>query len=114
MDTAIQFDVYRTVGKAVVFGNAGYQFLGSSAEYAMEDGMFASLGLASQASEKTTVGGSVTWRQRTITGGDDAFELMAFAQHQFTPKSRLMLFAMHGFTDASPNLTLGATLGYTF
>lgn len=113
-DESIQVDVLKPGGSITPFAIVGYQFLGSSAAYPMKSGFFATAGLASKISSANTVGLTANWRERTISQGEQAFEAMVFAQHELTPSSHLQVFLMRGFTDASPDNTIGVTLGLAF
>ena len=113
-DTILQMDAYRSGGKITPYGTLGYQFLGRSTNYPMKDGLFATAGVAGQASPATTIGLAANWRQAVFDGGDSSFEGMAFFQRKFSDQSRLWVFVLHGFTDASPNIAIGATLGFSY
>ena len=113
-DESIQADVIKPGGSITPFATLGYQFLGHSTAYPMENGFFATAGFASKVSSENTVGFAANWRARTISQGKQAFEAMVFAQHNLTASSHFQVFFMRGFTDASPDNTLGLTLGLTF
>ena len=114
IDKSIQADFIKIGGSITPFATMGYQFLGDSIAYPMISGFFASAGFASKVSSENTVGLAANWRERTISQGKQAFEAMVFAQHNLSASSHLQVFFMSGFTDASPDSTLGVTLGFTF
>jgi hypothetical protein len=113
-DTYVQADAYKKIGKIVPFGTLGYRFLGSNQTYRLKDGVFASGGIASPVTSTTTVGASLNWRERIVAGGDHATELMAFAMRTLDAQWRVQGYVLKGFTDASPDLGLGAMVGYQF
>lgn len=113
-DYTVQLDVFRTGGKVTPFATFGYQFLGRSAAYPMEDGFFSTIGFAMQASPHAVVGLAGNWREPTITAGKAGVEAMAFVQRKLTEKSRVQLFLLRGFTTASPDLAVGFTVGRDF
>ena len=113
-DFSFEADLFKKVGDLVPYGTFGYQFLGHSQAYPMKSGFYASAGFADTVAPKIVVGVGGNWRERIISGGSQALELMAFVQRTLSDNLHLQLFALHGFTDASPDLALGATLGLTF
>ncbi len=113
-DETIQFDLLRPGAAATPFASFGYQFLGHSAAYPMKSGFFATAGFAANLTPGNSAGLAANWRERTIRNGKEAFELMAFAQHALNTSDRVQGFVMHGFTDASPDITVGVTYGHTF
>jgi hypothetical protein len=113
-DESFQLDVIRPGGSIIPFANVGYQLLGKSAAYPMKSGFYASGGFATTLAPGYTGGLAANWRERTIRSGKEAFELMAFAQHELNQGSKLQGFVMLGTTDASPDFTLGLTYGLNF
>lgn len=113
-DESVQVDVLKSGGGITPFATFGYQFLGHSVSYPMKSGFFATTGIVSKVSTSNTLGLAANWRERTIDQGKQAIEAMVFAQHKLTESSHIQVFFMRGFTDASPDNTLGFTLGLTF
>lgn len=113
-DESLQVDVLKSGGQVTPFATFGYQILGHSVSYPMKSGFFATAGIASKVSSDNSLGLAVNWRERTISQGKEAFETMVFAQHELTTSSHLQIFYMRGFTDASPDNTLGVSVGLTF
>jgi hypothetical protein len=113
-DLSLEGDVAKKFGDITPYATLGYQFLGRSAQYPMKDGLFGTLGFVTNLTDQTVFGLAGNWRQPTISGGASAQELMAFVQQKITGDSHLQFFVLHGFTDASPTLAVGATLGLVF
>ncbi len=113
-DFSFEADVFKKVGDLVPYGTFGYQFLGHSQAYPMKSGFYLSAGFADTVAPKVVVGLGGNWRERIISGGSQAVELMAFVQRTLTEGLHLQVFVLHGFTNASPDIALGATLGMTF
>lgn len=113
-DTMVQLDVYKGGGKITPYATLGYQFLGSSASYPMKNGAYVTAGFAGQVSPSVTMGVAGNWRQPIVAGGKAGVEAMAFVQHKFSEQSRIQAFVLHGFTDASPTIAVGVTLGLSF
>ncbi len=113
-DESVEVNLLHPSRAATPFVTLGYQHLGSSEAYPMESGFYATAGFASPIVAGTTGGLAANWRQRTVRGGKEGVELMAFAQHDLDTANHVQAFVMHGFTDASPSLTIGLTYGHTF
>jgi len=113
VDSSAQVEIVKGGGKLTPFGTLGYQVRGHNPSYPMKDGAFAAAGVAGKVSAKTVMGVTGNWRQPIVAGGKSAFEGLAFVQRKFSPHTRIQAFALHGFTDASPKLAIGVTLGYT-
>lgn len=114
VDVYVQADFYQTFGAITPFGSVGYAFLGSDDSYPLRDGFNASLGAAALVREGLIAGASLSWRAPIVDDGDDAMELLAFALKQLTSQWRVQGYVLTGFTEASPNLGVGGTVGYTF
>ncbi len=114
MDTMVQMDAFKVGGKITPYATLGYQFLGSNASYPMKNGAYVTAGFAGQVSPGLTMGLAGNWRQPIVVGGKAGVEAMAFVQRKFSEQSRIQAFVLHGFTVASPNIAIGATLGFSF
>lgn len=113
-DVYLQFDVRKTYGRFTPFATLGYRFLGTSAAYPLEDGIFASLGVATPVTDNTTAGVSASWREKIVSGGDDSIDAMIFAQHTLTAQWSALVYVLAGFTDASPDFGAGTGVSYKF
>ncbi len=113
-DVYLQFDVRKTYGRFTPFATLGYRFLGTNATYPLEDGLFASLGVATPVTDTTTVGASVSWREKIVAGGDDSIDAIAFAQQTLTTQWSALGYVLVGFTDAAPDFGVGAGVSYKF
>ncbi|CAM3040443.1 transporter [Rariglobus hedericola] len=113
-DFYLQFDVRKTYGRFTPFATVGYRILGTSAAYPLEDGLFASLGVATPVTDKTTAGVSVSWREKIVSGGDDSVDAMVFAQQTLTTRWSALVYVLAGFTDASPDFGAGTGVSYKF
>lgn len=113
-DTYVQADLRRTVGSYTPFTTVGYRFLGHSARYPLRDGFYASIGFVNTLTVSTSVGGSFTWRQRLVRGGDHSAEVLGFFLRSLGDRWRVQGYALAGFTDASPDFGAGLSLGCRF
>jgi hypothetical protein len=114
VDTSAQVEIVKGGGKVTPFGTLGYQVRGHNPSYPMKDGAFAAAGIAGKVSAKTVIGLTGNWRQPIVVGGKSAVEGLAFVQRKFSQHSRIQAFVLHGFTNASPDLAVGVTMGFTF
>lgn len=113
-DTMVQWDVFKRGGTITPYATLGYQFLGRSTSYPMKNGAYATAGFAGQASPDVTLGVAGNWRQPIVEGGKSGVEVMAFVQDKLSEQGRLQVFVLHGFTDSSPTIAVGLTLGLSF
>ncbi len=113
-DYYVQVDVSQRINTLVVFGNLGWQFLGDSARYQLDDGPYATVGLAGPLGDALTAGAGLNWRSDTGGGADDALDSFVFVSRDLDEQWRAVLIGIVGFTDASPDLGAGLSLAYTF
>lgn len=113
-DYFVQVDVSQRINTLVIFGNIGWQFLGDSSRYQLDDGPYATVGLAGPLTEGLTAGAGLNWRSDTGGGADDAVDSFVFVSRDLDEQWRAVLIGIVGFTDASPDLGAGLSLAYTF
>ncbi len=113
-DFYAQADVYQVYGDWAPFATLGYRVLGDSADFELENGLYASVGASYRWSEPTRVGAVFDWRQRAVSGGDAAVELTLFATHRLNERLRVQAYVLAGFSDASPDHGVGGVLSYDF
>lgn len=114
-DVNFELNYRHPVGRVTPFATLGYRIVGSSAAYPLKNGVYTTAGVAAPVSTDGTVAGlALTWREKIVSYSDDSFEAMAFISHPLSERLKLQAFVLRGFTDASPNLGLGAQVGYRF
>lgn len=113
-DAYFQADFRHPLGNLTPFATLGYRFLGSNAQYPLENGLFVSLGAVRRLTASTFAGASYNWRERIIRRGDHASEALGFFLHQLNERWRLQGYVLAGFTNASPDFGTGLSLGYRF
>jgi len=113
-DLMFQADLYQTYGDWTPFGTLGYRFLGDPSGGDIEDGFYVSAGASYRLDEPTRVGAVLDWRQRTVSGGEDAVELTAFVTRRLDDQWKVQGYVLKGFSDASPDYGVGGSLSYTF
>jgi hypothetical protein len=114
VDTYVQADIYRIFENVVPFATVGYRFLGESARYPLEDGLYASAGVAFTVAAPTRVGFSVDWREQIVVGADDATEAVGFVTHRLNEQWNLIGYALKGLTDGSADFGAGGSISYRF
>ncbi|WP_438482463.1 transporter [Oleiharenicola lentus] len=113
-DYYTQVDVLRSYGSVTPFVSLGYRWMGSSPLYQLEDGVFASGGVAFRVAEGTSIGAAYEWREEIVAGGDASSEVSAFAFRKFSDRWSGSIYALAGFTDASPNHSFGGSVIFSF
>lgn len=113
VDYQAQVDYYESFGSTTPFMNVGYRVLGDGL-YQLEDGLYASGGVAFLVAEGTSIGASLDWRESIVTGGDDAVESTLFAYRKLNADWSTTVYGQKGFTDASPDFGFGVSLSYEF
>ncbi|HYC70842.1 MAG TPA: hypothetical protein VEB66_06525 [Opitutaceae bacterium] len=114
VDSYAQADVRRTFGAVTPFVSAGYRILGDNTRYQLQDGVYASGGAYYRTSDTTVVGASLDWRERLEPGAEHATEVTAFVSRDIGGRWQLVAYGLKGFTNASPDVGVGAHLSYKF
>ncbi|GAB5558414.1 MAG: transporter [Synoicihabitans sp.] len=112
-DYQAQIDYFESFDGTTPFLTGGYRVLGDGI-YQLDDGFYASAGVAFLVADGTSVGGSLDWREAIVPGGDDALESTFFAYRQLSKDWSTTVYGQTGFTDASPDFGLGFSLTFEF
>jgi hypothetical protein len=113
-DFMFQGDLYETYGDWTPFGTLGYRVLGDPDGVTLKDGFYVSAGVSYRLDEPTRVGAVLDWRQRTVSGGENALELTGFVTRRLNEQWKAQVYLIKGFSDASPDYGLGGSLSYEF
>lgn len=113
-DLMFQADVYHTFGEWTPIGTLGYRFLGDPDGSSLKNGFYVSAGASYRLDEPTRVGAVFDWRQRTVSGGDNALELTGFVTRRLNEQWKAQVYLLKGFSDASPDYGMGGSLSYEF
>ncbi len=113
-DYYTQLDFLRTYGSVTPFITAGYRWMGDSGLYQLEDGFYGAAGLAYRLMEGTSLGAAYEWREEIVAGGDASSEASVFVFRKFNERWSGSVYALAGFTDASPDHSLGGSLIFSF
>lgn len=110
-DYTAQVNLYHSfTPRLMLFGTLGYQWLNNFQTYTLEDGMLASGGVNYWASNDTSVGLSVSYRQEYYGGLGDVFSVSPYLLWDFDENWRISAYGIVGATDASPRYGGGLRL----
>lgn len=111
MDYSATASVYKTVvPKVMLFGSVGYSWLGSPAQYQLENGIAASGGLNFRPDDNQNYGVSAAWREPVAVGLDGQTVISPYMTYRVSPRFGLTLYGMAGLNDASPRVGGGLRL----
>lgn len=136
-DYSLQADLYKGFGAFTAFGTVGWtskgdirfrdrdrllvdgvtpnptfeQFLETSPD---NDPWYASIGGSYKLTSDTSLGLAYDWRQKLFDRSDDISEATLFVTHKLGKNWKFQGYGLTGFSDASPDWGLGATVGYGF
>ena len=113
-DYSVLADLYKGFGATTVFGTIGWTSKGDPAGDDYRDPWFFSLGFSNKLSDANSWGISYDYRQKVTSSGDPVSEAMLFFTHRYSKEWRVQAYAVAGFSDASPDVGGGVTLGYSF
>lgn len=113
-DVYAQLDVYKVSGAWTPFATLGYKAIGDTASTNYNNVVYSALGTTYKFDDKSSAGVRWFMRQKTTDTNDPRRELTLFASHKLSSNWKLQGYAIKGFSDASPDWGLGATIGYTY
>lgn len=107
-DWSASASVYKTVAPGVMlFGSAGYSWVGSPSAYVLEDGITASGGLNYRPAENQNYGISAAYREPIAAGVDGQAVVSPYMTYRFSNRFGLTLYGVAGLNDASPEVGAG-------
>ena len=109
-----QADVYRISGPWIPFFTLGYKVIGDTATTDFNNVAYGAMGVSYKLSDRTSVGARAYARQRTTASNDPRKELTLFASNKLTKTWKLQGYTIKGFSNASPDWGVGASVGYDF
>jgi hypothetical protein len=132
-DYSLQTDLYKGYGAFTAFGTLGWTLKGdirfkdrsgtaltnpTFGDYFEvspdNDPWYASVGGSYKLTPETSLGLAYDWRQKLFDSSDDISEATLFVTHKIGRSWKLQGYGLTGFSDASPDWGLGATVGYGF
>ena len=124
MDYSLQADAYKAFGAVTAFGTLGWVAKGdidfrdrvtNQWETANpKDPWYVSIGASYKLTQETSMGLAYDWREKLFDGQDNISEATLFVTHKLTGRWKLQGYGVAGFSKASPDWGLGATVGYGF
>ena len=96
--------------EVMLFGSAGYQWLGDPDAYDLENGVIASFGVNYRPVVELSVGAAAGFRQEYFGGLGEQLTLSPYAVWSLDAEWRLSGYVALGFTEASPDVGGGLRL----
>jgi hypothetical protein len=110
-DFAATASIYKSLSSTVVlFGSAGYSWLGSPSAYRLKSGVTASAGLNYRPVASQNYGVSVAYRQPIADGLKGQAVVSPYMTYRVSKLLGLTLYGVAGLNDASPRLGGGVRL----
>ncbi len=114
-DLAVYADLYKGLGNLSLFTTLGYKWLGDPAGFNLNDVWYGSLGGSYKlGSGKDSLGLAYDWREKTSAAGSHTSEMTAFWSRKLEGETKLQVYLVGGLSDGSPDLGLGANIGFGF
>ncbi|MDI6746027.1 MAG: hypothetical protein QMD17_02670 [Rhodocyclaceae bacterium] len=113
-DYSLQADLWRGFGDTTLFGSLGWTKKGDTSTTDFRNPWYGSIGFSNKLSDANSWGASYDYRQKVTTNGDPVSELSMFMVHKYSKAMKVQGYVVTGFSDASPDLGVGATFSYSF
>ncbi|MDH3256445.1 MAG: hypothetical protein OEM27_02410 [Nitrospinota bacterium] len=112
-DYTVQLDFTKMFGSAYIFGGGGRRFVGENERLQFDDVWLFNAGAGYQISKKFGVGVSYDFRESPSIA-EDLSEATAYFTYKVTDSITTMLYGVVGFSDGSPDNSVGLQLNYKF
>jgi hypothetical protein len=112
-DYTIQVDATKMFGSAYIFGGVGRRFVGDNAQLPLDDIWLFNIGGGYQINKKFGVGVAYDFREAASTA-ENPSEASAYMTYKITDSVTTMLYGVVGFSDGSPDTSVGLQLSYKF
>lgn len=113
-DYAAQADAYQSFNKFTALGSVGYKVLGSPAGINMNKVIYGSFGGSYQLDDKMHGGVDLNLSQSPSLTGDGHRELTAYVSRNIGKNFKAKGYVLKGFSNGSPDSSLGAQVHYGF
>ncbi len=113
-DYSLQADLFRGFGDTTLFGSLGWTKKGDTSATDFRDPWYGGIGFSNKLSAANSWGASYDYRQKVTANGDPVSELSLFMVHKYSQAMKVQGYVVTGFSDASPDLGVGATFSYSF
>jgi hypothetical protein len=112
-DYTIQMDATKMFGSSYVFGGVGRRFVGDNEQFQLNDIWLFNAGAGYQVNKKLGIGASYDFRESASTA-EDASEATGYLTYKVTDSITTMLYGVAGFSDGSPDASVGLQVSYKF
>ena len=113
-DYSIQLDGYRFFDHFSLFGTLGYKVRGQPSYSSLDDVWFASLGGSLPIATRTRIGLSVNISPSAYSDRENLGDLSLYLSHWSQGSWRYSGYLSAGFSDSSPEMGAGFSVGYHF
>lgn len=113
-DYSIQFDGYSFFDNFTLFGTLGYKVRGQPVGYDLEDVWFASIGGSIPIATRTRLGMAFDLRPSAYKSNEDLRELSLYISRRSASNWRYSAYLSTGFSDSSPDMGAGFSVGYHY
>ncbi len=100
-DFTVRADLYKYLEQFTLLGSVGYKFRGDPDGVDLENVIVASVGGVFHASDRTSLGLILDYREATLADSDAVSELSAFIARDFNDEWSVQFYVFSGFTDSS-------------
>ena len=113
-DYSLQADFSQSIGSMTALLTIGKTRKGDPDGIDYRDPWYSIIGLAYKASDHSNVGVFYDYRQKLTAHGAPVGEATLFIERKFSNQYRLQAYLVGGFSEASPDVGVGATLSARF
>lgn len=113
-DYSVILDVYQKVNQLIFFGGISYTVLGSTTAIPLRNVFSLNGGSTLTLDEKSSVGFTYDYLQKSSATSDAQSALTAFYAHKFNKSWKIQAYLLKGFSDGSPDWGGGVSVGYAF
>ncbi len=112
-DYTIQGDITKMFGSAYIFGGGGRKFVGESAQFQLDDIWLFNIGAGYQINKKFGIGAAYDFRE-SASSSQNPSEVSGYLTYKVTDAVSTLLYGVTGFTDGSPDASVGLQVSYGF
>lgn len=113
-DYSIQVDGYSFFDSFTLFGTLGYKVRGQPPGVTLEDVWFASIGGSIPIATRTRLGMAFDVRPSAYKSNEDLRELSVYLSRRSANNWRYSAYLSTGFSDSSPDMGAGFSVGYHY
>lgn len=113
-DYAAQADAYQSFNRFTALGSLGFKVMSSSTGISMNKELYGSFGGSYQLDDNMNGGIDIKLSQNPYSMGDGHRELSAYVSHKINKNFKAKGYVLKGFSNGSPDSSLGAQVYYGF